>query len=365
MTAAAIRSVRTRPDLADLPLYEADRTPALVDLSDNTNRWGMPPSASRVLREAGASAFTRYPEPYADSLKDELARYCDVERVNIVTGCGSDDVLDSAIRAFASPLPGARVATCDPSFVIIPALARLNGAQCIRIPFSSDCDVDADAIRQSGASVVYLCSPNNPTGTEIPPQTIARIADCVDALVIVDEAYAEFTDRSCIALARARPNVLVTRTMSKAFGLAGLRVGYAVGAPEIVREIEKSRGPYKVNVAAALASQAALRDDLAWMRLHARLARDARDSLAMQLSVRGIAVLPSAANFVCAPIPGAVRIARRMRGLGVAVRAFGGLPAFCEPLHASGGDALRITVGPTEEMDAALDALDRARAECA
>ena len=109
MTASAIRSVRTRPDLADLPLYEADRAPALVDLSDNTNRWGMPPSASRVLREAAGSAFTRYPEPYADSLKQSLAVYCGVENADIVTGCGSDDVLDSAIRAFASP--GGSVAT--------------------------------------------------------------------------------------------------------------------------------------------------------------------------------------------------------------------------------------------------------------
>ena len=133
MTASALRSVRTRPDLADLPLYEADRAPALMDLSYNTNRWGMPPSASRVLREAAASAFTRYPEPYADSLKDALAAYCGVERTNVVTGCGSDDVLDSAIRAFA--MPGARIATCDPSFVSIPTLARLNGAPCIRIPF--------------------------------------------------------------------------------------------------------------------------------------------------------------------------------------------------------------------------------------
>ena len=247
--------------------------------------------------------------------------------------------------------------------MIVPALARLNGASCIRIPFSSDFDIDADAIRRSGASVVYLCSPNNPTGTEIRLETIAGLADTLDALLIVDEAYAEFTDRSCIELARTKPNVLVTRTMSKAFGLAGLRVGYGIGAREIVREIEKSRGPYKVNAAAALASQAALRDDLPWMRLHVRLARDARASLAMQLSVRGIAVLPSAANFVFAPLPGAARIARRMRELGVAVRAFSGLPPFCEPVRASGGDALRITVGPAEEMSAALEALDRARAE--
>ena len=352
-----------RPELADLPLYESDRAPARIDLSDNTNRWGTPPAALRALREAAASTFTRYPEPYADALKDAVAAYCNVERANVVTGCGSDDVLDSAIRAFAAP--GTRVATCDPSFVIIPSLARLNGVQCVRIPFTDAFDADVNAIQAAGAGVVYICSPNNPTGTEVRPDTIARLADAVDALVIVDEAYAEFTDRSCVPLARARGNVLVTRTMSKAFGLAGLRVGYGIGAPQVVREIEKSRGPYKVNALASLASQAALRDDLPWMHRHVRLARDARASLATQLSTRGIAVLPSSANFVFAPIPGAAAIARRMRELGVAVRAFTGLTAFCEPLRASAGDALRITVGPAEEMAAALEALDQARAECA
>lgn len=363
MTLPAIRAARARPELADLPLYEADRAPARVDLSDNTNRWGMPPAAARVLREAAPSTFTRYPEPYADTLRDELASYCGVERANLVTGCGSDDVLDSAVRAFASP--GARVATCDPSFVIVPALARLNGAQCTRVPFTSAYDIDADALRTGGASVIYLCSPNNPTGTELRPNAIARLADAVDALVIVDEAYAEFTDHTCVELARTRANVLVTRTLSKAFGLAGLRVGYGIGAPAVVREIEKSRGPYKVSAAGSLAAQAALRDDLPWMRLHVRLARDARASLAGALEARGIDVLPSAANFVFAPMPGAVRIARRMRERGVAVRAFSGLPRFCAPLEASGGDALRITVGPAEEMAAALEALDTARAECA
>ena len=363
MTAPAMRSVRPRADFADLPLYEADRRPARVDLGDNTNRWGMPPAAERVLREATASAFTRYPEPYADSLKDALATYCEVERANLVTGCGSDDVLDSAVRAFAPP--GSRLATCDPSFVVVPSLARLNGLECARGPFTEDFDIDVDAMRAANASVIYLCSPNNPTGTEIRGGTIARLADAVDALVIVDEAYAEFADHSCIGLARTRPNVLVVRTMSKAFGLAGLRVGYGLGAPAVVREVEKSRGPYKVSAVGSLAALAALRDDLAWMRLHACLARDARIHLADQLARRGIATLPSFANFVFAPVAKARDIARRMQELGVAVRAFAGMPRFCAPLRASEGSALRITVGPADEMAAALEALDQARAECA
>lgn len=364
MTTPAMQRPRSRADFADLPLYEADRTASTIDLSDNTNRWGMPPSAALVLRESAASTFTRYPEPYADSLKDAIAAYRDVDRANIVTGCGSDDVLDSTIRAFASP--GSRLATCDPSFVVVPSLARLNGVECVRVPFTEAFEIDVDAMRASAAGVIYLCSPNNPTGTEISVDTVARLADAVDALVIVDEAYAEFTHHSCIALARSRSNVLVTHTMSKAFGLAGLRVGYGIGAPAVVRDVEKSRGPYKVSAIGALAAQAALRDDLAWMRLHAGLARDARVRLAEELTRRGVPVLPSSANFVFAPIAKARQIARRMQEThGVAVRAFAGLPRFCEPLRASAGEALRITVAPAEEMAAALTAFDEARAACA
>ena len=360
MKATAIRPALARADYAQLALYAPDRVPVRVDLSDNTNRWGMPPAAARVLREAGggASSFTRYPDPYAESLKDAIAAYTGAEPDRIVTGCGSDDVLDSAVRAFS--LAGERLATCDPTFVMVPTLATVNGLECARVPFGggSDFAVDADALLETGARITYICSPNNPTGTTAARDTIARLADECSGLLIVDEAYIEFTDTNgCIELARTRPNVLVVRTMSKAFGLAGLRVGYGIGAPELVREVEKSRGPFKVSALGSLATQAVLREDLSWMRLHARLAREARTALAGELARRGITVLPSAANFVLACLLNASVIAAHMRERGVAVRSFTRLPGI--------GDALRITVAPMEEMSAALTALDSARAACA
>ena len=356
MSATAVRPTLARADYAGLALYEPDRSAVRVDLSDNTNRWGMPPAAARVLREAAASSFTRYPDAYTESLKEAIASYAGVAPANIVTGCGSDDVLDSTVRAFS--LPGDRLAICDPTFVMASALATMNGLECARVSFSTDFAIEADALLGTGARIIYVCSPNNPTGTTAHPDAIARIADETAGLVIVDEAYIEFDDATgCIALARTRPNVLVVRTMSKAFGLAGLRVGYGIGAPELVREVEKSRGPFKVSALASLAAQAALREDLSWMRLHVRLAREARASLAVELARRGIGTLPSSANFVLAPLSDAVVVASRMRafGGGVAVRPFAQLPGI--------GDALRITVGPADEMAAALDALDAAMGE--
>lgn len=354
MSAAGARAPMTRADYAQLTLYAPDRSPVRVDLSDNTNRWGMPPAAARVIREATTSAFARYPDPYSTPLKEAFAEYCGVEPASVVTGCGSDDVLDSAVRAFT--VPGQRLATCDPTFVMVPALAIMNGLECARVPIPSDSGADAEALLATGARVIYVCSPNNPTGSVTPVETVARLADHAQGLVIVDEAYIEFADSpGCVELARTRPNVLVVRTMSKAFGLAGLRVGFGIGAPDLVREVEKSRGPFKVGALASLAATAALRDDVSWMRLHVRLAREARAYLAAGLAQRGITALPSSANFVLAAMPDAVAVARRMRERGVAVRPFTQL--------AGAGDALRITVGPLDEMAEALAALDTARGQ--
>jgi histidinol-phosphate/aromatic aminotransferase/cobyric acid decarboxylase-like protein len=148
--------------------------------------------------------------------------------------------------------------------------------------------------------------------------------------------------------------VLVVRTMSKAFGLAGLRVGYAVGTPALVAEVEKSRGPYKVSIAGECAAVAALTQDRAWVSDRVAEARVARSRLAESLRALRLNPLPSQANFLLVPVPRAIALARRLRELGVAARAFEALPAV--------GDALRITVGPAPMMDRLLAALEDALA---
>jgi histidinol-phosphate aminotransferase len=362
MTSSGIVRAFTRPGYAALQLYTPDRAPARVDLSDNTNRWGMPPAAADAMRRASLESCTRYPDAYAAPLKEALAEYCGVNAEWIATGCGSDDVLDSAIRAFGEP--GDKLVTCDPSFSMVQSFARMNGLEPFMVPLTEAYDIDADRLRDANARVVYICSPNNPTGTVASRASVEAVADDSDALVIIDEAYAEFADANLLDLARSRPNVLIVRTMSKAFGLAGLRVGYAVGAPALVREVEKSRGPYKVSALAAIAAVTALRNDLSWVRERVTQARTGRDVLERGLVARGMPPLPSSANFVLAPARNAEAIARRMRELGVAVRPFSQLPAL-PLLREADGAAIRITVGPPNEVADSLDALDVARARCA
>jgi histidinol-phosphate aminotransferase len=270
-------------------------------------------------------------------------------------------VIDCAIRAFAEP--GDRIAYQDPSFVMVPVFGRLNGLELVPVPLTDAYDADAAALLAAGARVTYLCSPNNPTATTISRAAVERVVRDASGLVILDEAYAEFADDSLTAEAPAAGRLLATRTLSKAFGLAGLRVGYGVGARALVAEVEKARGPFKVNALAERAAVAALTEDVAWVRERAALARASRARFADALGALGLAALPSAANFVLVPVREAAAAARRMRALGVGVRAFGGLPPVSAPLRASGGGALRITVGPWPLMERALDALATALGE--
>ena len=359
MPAAA--GVRMRATYRDIELYAPDRRPAAIDLSDNTNRWGVPPAALRALRDTAESSAARYPDLYSAQLKRAIAQYAGVDPSMVVTGCGSDDILDSAVRAFAEP--GEGVAMAEPSFPMVPLFARMNGLSVHSTQLTAAFDIAVDDLLSTDAAVVYVCSPNNPTGTVVPAATIDRIIARARGIVIVDEAYVEFAAASVVDLVKDAPRLLVVRTMSKAFGLAGLRIGYAIGAPSLVAEVEKSRGPYKVSAVAERAGVAALTEDLDWVRARIADAVAARSVLSAAFASRGLHPLPSASNFVLVPVRNAESIALRMRGLGVAVRAFsalGGHPA----VRGTGGGALRITVAPAAEMDAALAAFDEARSAC-
>jgi histidinol-phosphate aminotransferase len=341
-----------RATYRDVPLYATESMRCEIDLSDNTNLWGAPPSAQEAIRDVANGAFTRYPSAYALELKQALAAYAGVDRSRIVTGCGSDDVLASAIRALAEP--GESLAFGAPTFTMIPVFAQINGVVPVSVPMTPSWDIDPDALVATGARLIYVCSPNNPTGTCVSRQAFERLVAIAPGMVILDQAYSEFADESCLELGAASDRVLVVRTMSKAFGLAGLRIGYAIGAPAVVAEVEKSRGPYKVSVAAERAALAVLAKDRAWVAARVAEAQVSRDRLTESVRKLGLAPLPSQANFVLVPVRDAAQVSRRMRERGVAVRVFEALPFI--------GDALRITAGPAPMMESAIDALERALA---
>jgi histidinol-phosphate aminotransferase len=346
---SGVRSI-VRAEWRDLALYRPPQAPVEINLSDNTSRFGVPPSALAVLQDVTSAGVTRYPDAYGAPLKEALAAYAGVTPEEIATGCGSDDILDSAFRAFARP--GERLAHLAPTFPMAAWFARINALEPVSAPLAADGSFDPGALLAGDPAIVYLCSPNNPTGAALDPAAVERVLERAPGVVLLDEAYAEFAGPGWLAQAPKRRGLLVARTMSKAFGLAGLRVGYACGAAALVHEVELSRGPFKVNSNAERAATAAVRNDLAWVRARAVEAVALRDRLADGLRALGFSPLPSAANFVLVPVAGAPRIAAAMRASGVAVRPFEALPGV--------GDALRITAAPWPELERALAALSEA-----
>jgi histidinol-phosphate aminotransferase len=363
MTGDSVRTL-ARADVRALPLYAPDLAECAIDVSDNTNLWGAPPAALRALVDAPLSASTRYPSLYGAPLREALLRYLGLDgmaAVGVVTGCGSDDVIDSTMRAFGAP--GDRVAFSAPSFSMIPTFARLNGLEPVSIPLTEDFDVDAERLVELNAKITYLCTPNNPTATMLSRAAVEYVVEHARGVVLLDEAYGEFAPETFEGLATRFERVIVTRTFSKAFGLAGLRVGYGVASADLVSMVERARGPYKVNALAERAVLAALDpsdDALGWVRAHAALAVENRERMRSALGTLGLAALPSAANFLFVPTARARLLASALRKRGVLVRAFTGLPTTLRPLAEADGAALRIGVGPWDMMQTVLDALAEA-----
>lgn len=327
------------------PRYEEGVRTCAIDLSDNTNQWGAAPSVASVLRSFSTADVARYPSAYSPALKEALARYIGTDASRIVVGCGSDDVLDSAIRALAEP--GDELAYASPTFSMIPLFARVS--RVVPHAFTLFDSGIIDYLIDSRAQIIYLCSPNNPTGTVLQLREIERVAKQAEGIVIVDQAYLEFGGDDAVQLAMSLPHVIVTRTLSKAFGLAGCRVGFGIASPELVERIEGARGPYKVTALSEAAAIAVLDNDRAWVSDRVEECKANRARFIAELDSIGFDTMPSQANFVLIPVSDATAIAAQLADRGIAVRALEELRTI--------GDAIRISIGPWKLMEQCLVAL--------
>ena len=343
---ASRQPLESRECYRGIEAYSPGRTEFRVDLSDNTNLWGAPPAAVRILGSRGSEDISRYPQAYSVDLGEKLAEYAGVTPDMIVAGCGSDDVIDSAIRAFADP--GDVLCLAEPTFSMLPIFAKMSGLRTAPARFDAKFELDPETILATGARITYLCSPNNPTGTTLPRAFVEAIVEGTTGLVIIDEAYIEFGGESAVELA-AGGRVLITRTMSKAFGLAGLRIGYGIGAPGIVSAVAKARGPYKVNAVAEAAAVAVLAEDRGWIAERISETKKNRARFTRAVESLGYQPVPSWGNFVLVPVRSCAETAARLRGAGIGVRPLRALAGI--------GDALRIAIGPWEMMEQCLDAL--------
>ena len=347
-------TARLRPVLAGFEPYDPAFTPCRVNLSANENTHPLPVGVRAAIDAALLSTpLNRYPDPMANELRDELAARHGLARDRVCVGNGGDELLFNLLFAFGGP--GLAVVTCPPDFAEYANFAAMCETPVVAVPRDAeDFSVDAEALLAAArdAALVIITSPNNPTGGLVDRALVEQLLAETEALVLVDEAYVEFAgeDESLAPLVPGNPRLIVLRTLSKAFALAGLRVGYLVADPGVVDALGAVRQIYSVDVLAqAVALAFVERRDLLAPVVADIVAE--RERLAAGLStLPGVRVWPSAANFVLARVPDAHRTWERLRDEhSTLVRDFSSAPGT--------QDCLRLTVGTREENDALLDAL--------
>jgi histidinol-phosphate aminotransferase len=342
---------KARPNVEKMSGYTPGEQPRpgerVVKLNTNENPFPPSPRVVEAIRHIDPERLRRYPSPSAEDFRQTAARVHGVSPDMILAGNGSDEILAMAVRTYLGP--GDIFAYPDPTYSLYPVLAEIGEVKVVTVPWAADWDLPIDALLATGARAIFFANPNAPTGTLVRTSRVRELAARFYGLLLVDEAYVDFAEENSLSLVREFANLVVCRTLSKGYGLAGLRFGYAIAAPAVVSEMNKVKDSYNCDAVAISAAAAALEDqDYArrtWEHVRAERAR-----LSDALGRRGWQVIPSQANFVLATCPGGdgAAIYRALKGKGILVRHFDkpGLQ-----------DKLRITIGTAEENDQLLAAL--------
>jgi len=329
--------------------------PDVIKLNSNENPYAPSPRVLRAVTAAANAALRRYPEPASDTLRAAAARVYGVHADQIMAGNGSDELLSMLMRCFVAP--GDRVAYATPTYSLYDTLVEIQNGVKAAVRYGDDFAIPPALARQR-AAVTFLCNPNAPSGTLVPRAAIARLAGAVRGILVVDEAYIDFASApgaSCIPLVRRHDNVIVLRTFSKSFSLAGLRIGLAFASKNLIAGMMKVKDSYNLNRVSAAAATAALHD-LPWMERNVRRIQRSRDMLTRALVRLGFAVYPSQANFVLArrAETDMARVQRGLKSQSMLVRHFD-VPGLT--------DCLRISIGTPGETRAVIDALRRSLTE--
>lgn len=345
-----------RPEILTLPPVDiaaaanAEFTADAIKLDANENAY--PP-----LVEGGLAAqVNRYPEPQPARLRAVMAALYGVESRNLVVTRGADDAIDVLIRTFCRPGTDA-VSVCQPTFSAYAQFARLQGARVIETQLTPAFDFDPEAFlavvkNEANLKLAFICAPNNPTGNPVPHAYVLKVADALpETIVVLDEAYLEFSDQPSLAAEAARrDNLVVLRTLSKAYGLAGARVGCAIGTPELIDLVSRALPPYpmpSLSIEAALAVLLPSRRPVHAERIERIKADRERIAGLLRASPLLKSVRNGGGNFLFLEVDEPEGLATKLRALGIRVRF--------RPNAAPGG--LRLTIGTQTENDAALAAL--------
>jgi histidinol-phosphate aminotransferase len=335
-----------RPNVRAMAGYtpgEQPRDEVFVKLNTNENPYPPSPHVFAALRAVlDGERLRKYPDPLGTAFRQTAAHLHDVEPDNVLIGNGSDDLLTIVTRAFVPE--GGLVVSPAPSYLLYRTLAEIQGARFQTVPFTADWRLPSPwPLRE--ANLTFVANPNSPSGTLIPADELERLAGELKGALVIDEAYVDFADENALRLARL-PNVVVTRSLSKSYSLAGVRFGYAVASAELVGELVKVKDSYNCDVLSLAAAAAALQDEDHLRSTRARIVAT-RGRLSAALHELGFEVCPSQANFVwCRRADRPVKpLYEELKRRRILVRYMN---------YEGYGEGLRISVGTDEEIDRLL-----------
>jgi histidinol-phosphate aminotransferase len=319
-----------------------DRT--VIKLNTNENPYPPSPQVVEAMRSFDPDRLRRYPDPMSVVLRDTIAARHGCSRDQVFAGNGSDEILSLCTRTFVPN--GGSVGYFDPSYSLYPVLADIQEAERRPVALSDDYGWRMPA--GYNASIFFLARPNAPTGILYPKKDVREFCERFDGIVLIDEAYVDFSSDHCMDLAMAFPNVLAMRTVSKSFSLAGLRIGYIVGDRRLIEAMYKIKDSYNNDALAQALATAALKDT-AWLDANVKKIRTTRARLAAALAWQGHLVYPSESNFLWVRTKGisAQALYEELKRRRILIRYFAGPRT---------GDCVRITVGTDTEVDALLAA---------
>jgi histidinol-phosphate aminotransferase len=320
-----------------------------VKLNTNENPFPPSPRVIETLQAAVGPAIKRYPQPTADGLRDKIAEVYGFAQEEIIVTNGMDELLNLVVRTFVEP--DDTVVLTYPTYVLYETLARLHGASTVSHELEADFSLPGSLFNAADGQVVFLSRPNSPTGNVFDKARVADLAGGFNGLVAIDEAYVDFAEDDCLDFARQNDNVIVMRTFSKSFSLAGLRVGFGVANREIIAGLMKVKDSYNVNVLSQAAAIAAL-DDYEYMVECVEKVKATRDRLTSELRSLGFDALPSQSNFVLAT-PDKYPLSARDVYLRLKERKI--IVRFLDMRRLD--NSVRISVGTDEETDQLLAAL--------
>ena len=343
-----------RPALARMLPYTPGEQPPpgkFIKLNTNENPYPPPPAVVDAICAAARGPLNRYPDPMATSFRRAAADALGLPGPEwVLAGNGSDEILTILVRGFVGE--GQRLRLAYPSYILYRTLADIQGAGWEQVPFEDGWKLPASFSEpKPDVRLVLLPNPNSPSGTIVPKDEVRSIADSLDCPLVVDEAYVDFANESCIDLVQENERILVTRTLSKSYGLAGMRFGYLVAQPHVIAELTKIKDSYNCDAISIAAATAAISSQ-DWLVDVCSKMNATRQRMEAKLSQLGFAVTPSHANFVWCQHPDGQHRQRYeyLKQNQILVR-YMSFPDW--------GDGLRISVGTDEQIDACLMMLER------